>query len=541
MEKDKRFALVVGNDDYPQPFRSLEKAVSDASDFAAFLKYRLGFQVTTLFNKSASEVEAELLNLAKKLRDDTLFLFFFAGHGQCVGNSRGQSLLCKDVNEFSLYGTNGSGVISPETLTIFSRNGRGDMIFLLDACRSQLLQQRSGPEVQRGGAGLRDMVSRPNGQNGAVRGRRLTLSSCADGEGAYDDGRFMKLLIDISRERVDGGYELEISQDLVASIGKGLNWRQTPELDGSPIVLYSGTRGRIVPSPSSSHPDVEREKELERLRQRVTELERLRTNVVPPQPQPISPWSESSSRKAGTRQTLKIGSQEYGFCWMPAGEFDMGSPEMEKERWDNETLHHVKLTRGFWMLESPTPQSLYKAIMGENPSNFKGDNLPVETVSWYDAMKFCAELTKRLPQGLKASLPTESQWEYACRAGTTTPYSFGNVLNGDKANCDGNYPYGTRKKGRYLGKTSPLKSYAPNGWGLYDVHGNVWEWCLDYYGEYPTGTVVDPKGPDSASDRVIRGGGWGIYAGDCRSAIRCRDSSCHRSSRLGFRFLLVCD
>ena len=163
---------------------------------------------------------------------------------------------------------------------------------------------------------------------------------------------------------------------------------------------------------------------------------------------PENVWANSPSRESGTRQTLKIGNAEYGFCWIPAGEFDMGSPTTEEGRDSDETLHHVKLTHGFWMLETETTQALYREVMGSNPSKFKGDNLPVEKVSWYDAMKFCAELTNRLPEGLKASLPTEAQWEYACRAGTTTAYSFGDILNGDKANCDGNYPYGTSTKGK---------------------------------------------------------------------------------------------
>ena len=253
-------------------------------------------------------------------------------------------------------------------------------------------------------------------------------------------------------------------------------------------------------------------------------------------------WGESSSRKAGTRQTLKIGNAEYGFCWIPAGEFDMGSPLSEKDRYSNEKLHHVKLTKGFWALETETPQALYQEVMGTNPSGFKGDDLPVETVSWNEAMEFCAELTKRLPKGLKATLPTESQWEYACRAGTTTPYSFGSALNGDKANCDGSRPYGTTAKGEFVKKTTPAKTYAPNDWGLYDMHGNVCEWCLDYYDkDYPTGTVTDPKGPVSASYRVFRGGGWGRYARGCRSANRDWFSADFRGNYLGFRFLLVCD
>ena len=255
-----------------------------------------------------------------------------------------------------------------------------------------------------------------------------------------------------------------------------------------------------------------------------------------------SSWGESKTREAGTRQILKIGGAEYGFVWIPAGEFNMGSPTSEEDRFDDEKLHHVRLTKGFWALESETPQALYKKIMGTNPSHFKGDNLPVETVSWDDATEFCRKLTERLPEGIKASLPTEAQWEYACRAGTTTPFSFGGVLNGDKANCNGNCPYGTSTKGTYLERTTPVKSYDANPWGLYDMHGNVWEWCKDYYAEdYPSGTVTDPKGPYSASYRVYRGGFWYCYARGCRSACRDYGSPDVRDGSIGFRFLLICD
>ncbi len=251
-------------------------------------------------------------------------------------------------------------------------------------------------------------------------------------------------------------------------------------------------------------------------------------------------WREDPSRPAGFRRTLAIGDAEYGFCWIPAGEFDMGSPESEEGRDPVEVLHHVTLTRGFWALETPTTQALYKEIVGKNPSGFKGDDLPVEEVSWDEATKFCETLTRRLPEGVKASLPTEAQWEYACRAGTTTPFWFGSALNGDKANCSGNYPYGTNKKGERLEKTSPVKSYAPNPWGLYDMHGNVWEWTSDYYDVYPTGAAVDPKGPDEfRCDRVIRGGSWRSAAWLCRSADRQGGS--YRINNVGFRFLLICD
>ncbi len=254
-----------------------------------------------------------------------------------------------------------------------------------------------------------------------------------------------------------------------------------------------------------------------------------------------SNWQNSAKRRAGARQTLKIGRAKYGFVWIPAGEFDMGSPESEKDRGEAERLHRASLTKGFWMLETEVPQKLYKEIAGENPSGFKGKNLPVEKVSWDDATEFCSKLTSRLPAGLKATLPTETQWEYACRAGTTTPYSFGSALNGDKANCDGAKPYGTTTKRKPLGRTVSVKRYRKNPWGLYNMHGNVWEWTADYDGDYPTGTAFDPQGPAFGSNRVERGGAFNCAAYACRSAARGQAPASDRYVNLGFRFILICD
>ena len=250
-----------------------------------------------------------------------------------------------------------------------------------------------------------------------------------------------------------------------------------------------------------------------------------------------------NERQAGERLTLTIGNAEYVFVWIPAGEFETGSPTSEIGRDDDETLRRVKLTKGFWMLETETTQALYEEVMGENPSRFKGENLPVERVSWNDATKFCEKLSQRLLQeGLTASLPTEAQWERACRAGTTTPFSFGSALNGDEANCDGNDPYGTTTRGAYLEKTTPVKSYARNPWGLYDMHGNVWEWTSDYYAQdYQTETAINPKGSDGASPRAYRGGGWSGGAGRCRSANRDGLPADSSLSYLGFRFILYRD
>ena len=251
-----------------------------------------------------------------------------------------------------------------------------------------------------------------------------------------------------------------------------------------------------------------------------------------------SQWAESQTRPVGTRQTLEIEGMEYGFCWIPSGEFEMGSPESEPNRNDDEILHHVILTRGFWLLETPVTQKLYESVMEIVPSAFKGDDRPVEQVSYDDARTFCWRLTRLLSNGIKATLPTEAQWEYSCRAGTTTPFSFGNSLNGDRANCNGLSPYGTDVKGEYPYRTTSVKKYAPNPWGLFDMHGNVFEWTLDFYGDYPMGDVVDPTGPTAGSSHVCRGGSWFFPAAACRSAYRDElDINC-LSAAVGFRILL---
>ncbi len=224
---------------------------------------------------------------------------------------------------------------------------------------------------------------------------------------------------------------------------------------------------------------------------------------------------------------------------IPAGEFMMGSPEDEKERSSAEGPHHrVRITKPFYLGVYAVTQEEYQQVTGKNPSYFSRDGggkslvagkntgrFPVENVSWDDAMEFCRRLSA-LPEEKAArhvyGLPTEAQWEYACRAGTTTPFSFGSVCNGRQANCDGNYPCGTKEKGPYLGRTTTVGSYEPNAFGLYDMHGNVWQWCAGGFGNgyYSASPTDDPTGPTSGLYRVNRGGGWVSTAGGCRSADR---------------------
>ncbi len=241
--------------------------------------------------------------------------------------------------------------------------------------------------------------------------------------------------------------------------------------------------------------------------------------------------------------------------WIEPGSFMMGSPVGELGRDDDETQHRVTLTKGYWLGKYEVTQEQYKAIMGNNPSKFEGNNLPVECVSWNDAMEFCRKLTDKLgdtlPRGYKCSLPTEAQWEYACRAGTTSSLNSGKNMTTteDDGVCDnldevGWYWMNGGKKNWNGGNnpstcTHPGGMKKPNVWGLYDMHGNVCEWCLDWYGDYPTSAVTDPKGPNSGSGRVDRGGGWDSYARICRSAYRSGDDPGFRYNYFGFRVALV--
>jgi formylglycine-generating enzyme required for sulfatase activity len=225
---------------------------------------------------------------------------------------------------------------------------------------------------------------------------------------------------------------------------------------------------------------------------------------------------------------------------IPKGKFLMGSPESEKGRSSDETQHEVTISQNFYMGSTEVTQAQWQKVMGNNPSKFEGDELPVEQISWDEAVDFCKRLSE-MPEeknaGRKYRLPTEAEWEYACRAGTTTPFHFGSQLNGRQANFDGTVSYGTNTKGTYLEKTTSVGKYPANAWGLYDMHGNVWEWCSDWYGQYPSGSVTDPSGPATGSRRVVRGGSWDSIAVGCRSANRWDDPSI-RLGCLGFRVAL---
>jgi formylglycine-generating enzyme required for sulfatase activity len=219
---------------------------------------------------------------------------------------------------------------------------------------------------------------------------------------------------------------------------------------------------------------------------------------------------------------------------IPAGTFTLGSPAKERGRYAAEGPQtKVTISKPFWLGATEVTQKQWMALMPENPSQYKVEANPVEKISWSEAVEFCAKLTERersasrLPEGYVYALPTEAQWEYACRAGTTGDYA-GEL--GDMAwyfkNTEGLAPKAVAQK-------------KPNAWGLFDMHGNVSEWCADWYGPYPGGSVTDPRGAADGKIRIVRGGGWGDNAVDCRSAFRAAFKPVQRGNSVGFRVALV--
>ena len=215
--------------------------------------------------------------------------------------------------------------------------------------------------------------------------------------------------------------------------------------------------------------------------------------------------------------------------YIPAGEFMMGGTKKTSEK----PVHNVCISKGFFMGVYEVTQAQYREIMGTNPSYFKGDNNPVEKVSWNDATEFCRKLSEK--DSRVYTLPTEVQWEYACRAGSTTVFSFGN-----SESSFGDYAWYLSNSGY---KTHPVGQKKPNEFGLYDMHGNVWEWCRDWYGDdyYSNSSGIDPQGPDTGTARVLRGGSWSNDPKGCRSAFRLRITPVNSGDHLGFRVVMLVD
>jgi formylglycine-generating enzyme required for sulfatase activity len=265
---------------------------------------------------------------------------------------------------------------------------------------------------------------------------------------------------------------------------------------------------------------------------------------------------------AGVRPVVPVVENSIGmrFALIPPGSFLMGSPEVEEGRSSDEgPQHEVEISRPFYLGVHPVTQAQWQMVMGNNPSWFcaagggkrkvKGmntDDFPVERVSWEDVTAFLkklAALKKEVEAGREYRLPTEAEWEYSCRGGacSSTPFHCGISLSSTQVNFNGDYPYGGADKGPYLGRTSKVGSFRPNAFALFDMHGNDYEWCSDWFAEdyFKVSPPRDPSGPSNGSYRVVRGGSWNSSGQVCRAGCRSGSAPSDRGSYLGFRVAAV--
>ena len=248
--------------------------------------------------------------------------------------------------------------------------------------------------------------------------------------------------------------------------------------------------------------------------------------ATPPVPEwaKVSPAQIEAARRLGVPVAFE---NAFGIrmILVPAGAFTMGSPKSDDLRAPDETPHRVRLTKPFYIGMTEITQAEYKTVTGKTPSYHAGDNRPVEQVSWHEATAFCKTLSDRT--GRRYALPTEAQWEYACRAGTQTRFCFGDDVARLK-----DYAWYTPYAGC---GTQSVATHKPNLWGLYDMHGNLFEWCRDFLRPYAAGDAVDPVVETGRGERVVRGGTWTHHPTHCRSAFRYHDVQTHRHDIIGFR------
>jgi len=525
----KRHALFVGVNSYnDQSIRWLRYSIPDASVLADRFK-GLGYKTRLLPDPTEAELKKAILESVDGLGRGDVFLFFFAGHGFTAQDGT-HLLFCRDSIQVLLR-VNGSGV-KVNALEALTDKGGFHRAFLLDSCRTDCF---AGVEGRGGITRDLDFVAMPKctQESGSFFLLRSCDKFCPSLEfDSIGHGLFTQGLLD-AMDAHDGrlaGCDTSFAEAVRAKmadiqIGYNALAPQRPsigECSGPVFSLFDKDFLTTTAKPTSSVSPAQARRAADEKARREAE-KKVRFATLP---------------KTGDVKTLilpGVGKMEMIYC--PPGEFMMGSPVTEEGRDDDEDQHHVRLTKGFWLGRCPVTQGQWQSVMGSNPSKFTGDKfLPVDSVSWDDCREFIGKVADevRLQMDGEARFPTEAEWEYACRAGTTTAYSWGGRLNGDKANCNGNYPYGMKEIGANYKRTTPVGCYGENAWGLYDLHGNVWEWCADCYGEYRW-DAVDPMGAVSGSARVLRGGSWCSHAQECRSACRSKGRADRARDRYGFR------
>src|SRR5712691_3391855 len=500
-----RTALVIGNAAYSEDIGSLKNPGNDATDMAATLR-QLGFVVTLVKDATHQRMAEAVEDFSRQLRPGSVGVFYYAGHGAQVGGRNyliplGARLTTEAVVPYQ-------AVAAEEVLARMDAAGQNKSlnIIILDACRN-------APFMRGWRSPLRGLA--PMQATGGSLVAYATSPGAVAQDGTGRNGTYTRHLL---RFMTEPNLPVELMFKQVRSaVEQETNGQQIPwELSSlRENFTFNPVAGGTTSTPVVSMPAV----------------------ATPPASPPPSPSGGTQvavgvyPQSPAAPKTLhnSIGME---FVLIPAGTFQMGSNDSDTHN-DEKPVHTVRITQPFYLGKYEVTQGQWQAVMGNNPSFFKGDpNRPVEEVSWNDVQEFIRRLHSR-EGGATYRLPTEAEWEYAARAGTTTRWSFG-----DEASRLGRYAW---HEGNAGGQTHPVGQLQPNPWGLYDMHGNVWEWVQDWYGSYTSGTAVDPAGPSWGWDRVRRGGSWNWFnvLGLCSSGRRDSTPPGVRDSDLGFRLLRV--
>jgi formylglycine-generating enzyme required for sulfatase activity len=561
-----RIAFVVGVDQYENlpPEAQLSVAVADANRMKTTLEsLDPPFTVRMVADGDARGLESAFDAFLDEAKGAECALVYFAGHG--VEYHGANFLLVKDtaIDGISPDVERMKRRLATEAVSLQGWVDSLDAtqaqvkVVILDCCRDNPLKAEDG-------SGTRAVVGASRGLAQVTPPSGTLISYSADAGQRANDGLFTEVLANNlktpglsilkvfakTREEVREISTAWAEEDASRGLAPDSSRSRHEPAEYNKLNLagtdFAFTRGIPVagkaaePDPKMS--EVEIERRAKEMAERLV-AEAMRKQPVPAvptmpteTPKPMvktDPAPESAFPADRNMEGSRAGEvREYGgieMVWCPPGEFLMGSRVDEADRSDDEPPHLVTLTKGFWMAKTETTQGQWERVMRENPSDFSGEDLPVETVSWVDVQGWLEKMNEKapLPSGWKWALPTEAQWEYACRAGTKR--AFAGDLD-EMAWYDENSG----------SKTNPVGTKKANAWGLHDMHGNVWEWCSDWYGEYVIGSSSDPTGGATTGvSRVCRGGSWGDVARHCRSAYRGRLTPDGRSNYLGFRPALV--
>jgi formylglycine-generating enzyme required for sulfatase activity len=520
----KKVAFLVGVNKYKKPgFDTLHYAERDVRDLKVELD-KLGFRTALLTGDEATRknIEQRLKEQLEGLGQEDTILVVLNGHGiqfKAPGRTKEDAYFCP-VDAVKN---------DPEKLVSLS--------YLID----ELLAPHVGKKLVMVDA-CRDAPSDPTRSVKGVQGRTMTLPentavlfSCQAGQQSIENekaggghGVFTYCLLDALHRSAAPNGELTWTrlvthvEDLMEQDKQVLEWIGT---DRRQLPIATGNVGRTLLGIVAA---TETTADRSRPNQRETRRMENRTTAIP-----------------NKIITNSIGMK---LAYIKPATFMMGSPAEERDRGNDEDQHEVEITQPYYIGVFPVTQQQYQRVMNSNPSYFTrekgGDaDYPVERVSWTDAVEFCKKLSE-LPEeregGRVYRLPTEAEWEYACRAGTRTAFHFGSSLSSRQANFDGSSVYGGAERGPNLEKTSAVGSYKPNDFGLYDMHGNVWQWCADWYDAkyYKSGPRQDPRGPTSGRSRVMRGGCWQCDGAWLRAANRGKSAPGRRDDGFGFRIAL---